>query len=101
MHMGRTRTVTNPNIGSSFDDLLREEGILGEVSSAATVRVLAMQLQTQLEEQGISKAELAGRMGTSRSQVDRLLNGDESGIKLSTLERAAKAVNRSLVLQLI
>lgn len=92
--------MNNPHIGSSFDDLLREEGILGEVSSAAAIRVLAMQLHIQLEERGISKAELAKRMGTSRSQVDRLLNGDESGIKLSTLERAAKAVNRSLVLQL-
>lgn len=92
--------MTNPHIGSSFDDLLREEGILGEVSSAAAVRVLAMQLQMELEEQGVSKTELAKRMGTSRSQVDRLISGDESGIKLSTLERAAKAVNRSLVLQL-
>jgi DNA-binding Xre family transcriptional regulator len=92
--------MNNPHIGSSFDDLLREEGILEEVSSAATIRVLAMQLQIELEKQGVSKTELAKRMGTSRSQVDRLLSGDESGIKLSTLERAAKAVNRSLVLQL-
>jgi len=92
--------MVNPHIGSSFDDLLREEGNLEEVSSAATVKVLAMQLQIELDRQGISKAELARRMGTSRSQVDRLLNGDESGIRLSTLERAAKAVNRSLVLQL-
>ncbi len=92
--------MNNPHIGSSFEDLLREEGILEEVSSAAAVRVIAMQLQIELDRQGISKAELARRMGTSRSQVDRLLNGDESGIKLSTLERAAKAVNRSLVLQL-
>ena len=80
--------------------LLRGEGILEDVSSAVAIRVLVMQLQIQLEEQGISKAELARRLGMSRSQVDRLLSGDESGIKLSTLERAAKAVNRSIVLQL-
>jgi len=92
--------MNNPHIGSSFDDLLRDEGIFEDVSSAAAVRVLAMQLQIELEEQGISRAELARRMGTSRSQVDRLLNGDEAGIRLSTLERAAKAVNRSLLLQL-
>lgn len=92
--------MNNPHIGSSFDDLLREEGIFESVSSAAAVRVLAMQLHVELEKQGMSKTELAKRMGTSRSQVDRLLSGDGSGIKLSTLERAAKAVNRSLVLQL-
>lgn len=39
-------------------------------------------------------------MGISRSQVYRLLNADDEEIKLSTLERAAKAINRSLVLQL-
>lgn len=92
--------MTNVHIGSSFDDFLRDEGIDEEVSAAAAVRVLAWQLRQQINEQGISKAELARRMGTSRSQVDRLLNADDTEIKLSTLERAAKAVNRSLVLHL-
>lgn len=41
--------MTNPNIGSAFDDLLREEGIFEDVSSAAAVRVLAMQLQIEPE----------------------------------------------------
>lgn len=92
--------MTNIYIGSSFDDFLRDEGIDEKVSAAAAVRVLGWQLRQQIEEQGISKAELARRMGTSRSQVDRLLNADDTEIKLSTLERAAKAVNRSLVLHL-
>jgi DNA-binding Xre family transcriptional regulator len=92
--------MTNIHIGSSFDDFLRDEGIHEEASAAAAIRVLSWQLRQQIEEQGISKTELARRMGTSRSQVDRLLNADGAEIKLSTLERAAKAVNRSLVLQL-
>lgn len=92
--------MTNTHIGSSFDDFLRDEGLYEEASATAAIRVLGWQLRQQIEEQGISKAELARRMGTSRSQVDRLLNADSAEIKLSTLERAAKAVNRSLVLQL-
>jgi len=70
--------MTNIHIGSSFDDFLREEGIYEEASATAAVRVLAWQLKQQIEEQGISMAELARRMGTSRSQVDRLLNADDA-----------------------
>lgn len=92
--------MTNVHIGSSFDDFLRDEGLYEEASATAAIRVLSWQLRQQIEEQGISKAEMARRMGTSRSQVDRLLNDDGANIKLSTLERAAKAVNRSLILQL-
>ncbi len=92
--------MTNVHIGSSFDDFLRDEGLYEESSATAAIHVLGWQLRQQIEEQGISKTELARRMGTSRSQVDRLLNADSAEIKLSTLERAAKAVNRSLVLHL-
>lgn len=92
--------MTNIHIGSSFDDFLREDGTYEDASTSAAIRVLSWQLRQQIEEQGIAKAELARRMGTSRSQVDRLLNADNAEIKLSTLERAAKAVNRSLVLHL-
>jgi hypothetical protein len=66
--------MTNVHIGSSFDDFLREEGVYEEASATAAIRVLAWQLKQQIKEQGISKAEL----DTSRSQVDRLLSGDES-----------------------
>lgn len=86
--------------GSSFDDFLQSDGLYEEVSATAAIRVLAWQLRREIESQGITKAELARRMGTSRSQVDRLLNADESGIRLSTLERAARAVNRSLLVEL-
>jgi DNA-binding Xre family transcriptional regulator len=92
--------MTNSHRGSSFDDFLRDEGMYEAASATAAIRVLAWQLKNEIESQGISKAELARRMGTSRSQVDRLLNADESGIKLSTLERAARAVNRSLIVEL-
>ena len=92
--------MTDAHKGSSFDDFLREEGMYEEVSASAAIRVIAWQLKQELETQGISKAELARRMGTSRSQVDRLLAADEAGVKISTLERAARAVNRSLVLEL-
>jgi antitoxin HicB len=92
--------MTREHIGSSFDDFLRDDGLYEGASATAAIRVLAWQLKQALETEGITKAELARRMGTSRSQVDRLLKADGSEVKLSTLERAAKAVNRSLVFEL-
>lgn len=94
-------THTNDHDGTMFDDFLHEEGIYDEVSGLAAARVLAWQLQEQMREQGITKVEMAHRMGTSRSQLDRLLKPDGSGVTLETISRAAKAVNRKLRLELV
>jgi len=64
---------TTGHIGSSFDDFLKEEGLYEEVTASAIKRVLARQLDALMEEQGLTKSELARRMKTSRAQLDRLL----------------------------
>jgi len=50
---------------------------------------------------GISKVEMAARMNTSRSQLDRILNGDDENIGIETIGRAAKAVGKKLVIELV
>lgn len=87
--------------GSTFDDFLREEGIYEEATSIATARVLAWQLRQQMQEQHLTKVEMARRMGTSRSQLDRLLKPDSAGVTLDTIHRAAKAVGRELRVELL
>jgi antitoxin HicB len=94
-------SINHTHVGSSFDDFLREEGLYEEATSIATARVLAWQVQQQMEEQGITKVEMARRMGTSRSQLDRLLKPDSAGVTLDTIHRAAKAVGRELRVELI
>ena len=59
-------------IGSSFDDFLKEEGIYEEVTARAIKRAIARQLDALMEEEGLTKTELAKRMKTSRAQLDRL-----------------------------
>ena len=59
---------------SDFDDFLTEEGFLDEVSARAYKRLLALQLQDIMEAAQLTKTELAERMQTSRSQLDRLLD---------------------------
>ena len=88
-------------IGSSFDDFLKEEGVYAEVSARAIKRVIARQLDSLMQKQGLTKSALAKRMHTSRAQLDRLLDPDNESVTLDTLTRAAKAVGRQLRMELV
>ena len=87
--------------GSDFDDFLAEEGILEEVSARAHKRLLALQLEDAMNELKLTKSELAERMETSRSQVDRLLDPDNVTVTLESLERLARAVGKQLTIGLV
>jgi DNA-binding Xre family transcriptional regulator len=93
--------MSNIHRGSSFEDFLIEAGILEEVNELAARQIIAWRLKDQMETNNISKSELARRMKTSRSQVDRILEGEDPGIRLDTLERAAKAVGCELRVELL
>jgi antitoxin HicB len=88
-------------IGSSFDEFLKEEGIYEEVTARAIKRVIARQLGTLMQNQGLTKSTLAKRMKTSRAQLDRLLDPDNESVTLDTLTRAAQAVGRHLRMELV
>jgi antitoxin HicB len=92
--------TANPHFGSSFEDFLKEEGIYEEVTNHAIKRVLAWQIEQAMKAEGISKAEMARRMQTSRTQLDRLLDPDNDKVQLDTVQRAAAAVGRKLKLEL-
>ena len=46
-------------VGSSFDDFLKDEGILEEVTELAVKRVLAYQLAEEMKARKITRAALA------------------------------------------
>lgn len=88
-------------VGSSFDDFLKEEGLLEEVTAGAVKKVLALQLRQAMKEQRITKVAMARRMRTSRSQLDRLLDPANSRVQLDTLYKAASAVGHMVRLELV
>jgi antitoxin HicB len=92
--------TTNEHFGSSFDDWLKEQGIYEEVTTHAIKRVLAWQIEQAMKAQKISKAEMARRMHTSRTQLDRLLDPNNDKVQLDTVQRAAAAVGRTLKFEL-
>jgi len=87
--------------GSTFDSFLEEEGILDEVETAAIKRVIACQLAEAMKAGKISKKTMAVRMGTSRSQLDRLLDPENSSVHLQTIARAARAVGKRLRMEMV
>ena len=86
----------NKHRGSSFDDYLREEGVYEEVHSASIKRVLARLLVESMAREGVTKPEMARRMGTSRSQLDRVLDPKYVTIQLDTLMKAARALGQNV-----
>jgi antitoxin HicB len=93
--------MNRAHIGSSLDSLLEEEGILEEVTERALLRVVAWQIEQQMKEQNITQAEMARRMHTSRNQVKRIIGAEDQDVRMSTLQRAARALDRELVVQLV
>jgi DNA-binding Xre family transcriptional regulator len=91
----------NKHIGSNFDDFLAEESLLNDTEAVALKRVIAFQLEQEMTRFGLSKTELANRMHTSRSAVDRLLDPENHAVTLRTLERAAGVLGKRLKLELI
>ena len=88
------------NIGSDFDRFLEEEDLLQEVTAVAVKRYIAFQLAEEMSERNLSKAEMARRMETSRSALDRLLDPENSSVTLQTLQSAVKALGGRLKIEL-
>lgn len=90
----------NPRVGSTLESLLRKDGTYEDTKTHAIKAVLAYKLEQAMKAQNLSKARMAERMATSRSQLDRLLDPENEGVTLHTLKCAAAAVGMRLELEL-
>lgn len=80
---------------------LDERGLLERVSIAAEKRAIARQLSAEMKAHSLSKSEMASRMGTSRAQLDRVLNPTSQNVTIETLARAAAVLGRRFHMELI
>ena len=92
--------MSKKHIGSSFEDFLNEDGAYEEITTRAIKRVLAWQIAESMKAQGFSKLEMARRMRTSRSQLDRFLDPDNDKVLLETVQRAASAIGKRIFISL-
>ena len=73
----------------------------GKVKEHAIKEMVADQLAAVMKEQGLTKSQMAGRMKTSRRQLDRIFDPSIPSVTLDTLRRAANALGRSLRIELV
>jgi antitoxin HicB len=94
-------TNNNPHLGSSFDGFLDEENLLVEANEIAIKRVIAWQLQQEIESKHMTKTDVAKAMGTSRAAVDRLLDPNNTSVTLNTLSKAARILGKKIEIDLV
>ena len=86
---------------TTLDDFLDSEGTREAFQAVAIKEVLSWQIMEAMKAQGLSRKRLAERMGTSRSQVSRLLDPKDGNVTLMTLQRAAELLGRKVRLELV
>ena len=91
----------NAHIGSTFEKLLEQDGTREEVYAEAVKRVVALQLRQAMKRTGMSVSEMARRMTTSRSQVERVISEKSESVTVTTLAKAARAVGYDLDIKLV
>jgi DNA-binding phage protein len=99
--MNTRNKATFDHSGSTFDSFLEEEGILDEVDAVAIKRVIAWQLSEAMKAGHVTKRAMAERIGTSRSQLDRLLDPENGAVHLQTITKAARAVGKRLRIEMV
>ena len=97
----KSKVVARPHVSAeTFDEFLEEEGLLEEAGAGALKEIIADQIALAMRQHKITKSVMASRMGTSRRQVDRLLDPNNPSVTLLTLRRAASAVGKRLYVEL-
>lgn len=89
------------SVGGTLEDFLDALGEKEDVYGEAIKRVLTWQIEAARKMQSITKSEMATRMGTSRTQVERVLDPRNVAVSLDTLDRAARSVGKRLKVELI
>jgi predicted XRE-type DNA-binding protein len=92
--------MKHKNIGASFDSFLDDEGIRERVEDIAIKRVVAFQIKAEMEKKQLTRTELAKKMHTSRSSINRLLDPEDEAITFKTLKKAASVLGKKLIIQL-
>lgn len=92
--------MSKRNIGSDFDSFLKDEGLLEDTTAVAVKRYIAYRLIEKMGQARLSKSEMARRMDTSRSALDRLLDPDNPSVTLQTLQSAVQALGGRLKVEL-
>lgn len=86
----------NPHIGSTLESWLKEEGIFEETQALAVKKLIAYRILDILEEENITQADLAKKLGTSPAAISRLLNPKNLSLTLLTLLKVTQVLGKKI-----
>ncbi len=92
--------MTNKHIGSTLTSFLEGEGVRTEVDLRAKKKVLVDEMRATMKRSSVTRSELATRMKTSRTAVNRLLDPADIGVTFLTLAKASGALDLDLQISL-
>lgn len=86
----------NADQSIDMDTFFRELGVTTSTYSKAIKNAYVHILEAEMKKKGITKSELARRMDTSRSMLDRLFKPHNDNVTLKTLVSAGLAIGKHI-----
>ena len=86
---------------TTLNELLIEDGVFDELNAIVAKERLVWLLEKEMKKKRLTKMKMAEVMKTSRAQLDRVLDPKSGNVTLSTLQKAANAVGKSLRVELV
>ena len=83
----------------SFSDLIQEAKSRDDYWIEDAILQFTMRLHEQMQKQGISKTELASRIGTSQPYITRIRKGRDN-LTIATMVKLARAVGLKVQISL-
>lgn len=74
--------------------------VVAPAQGGAAKQMIAYQIAREMAHQQISRVEMAARMGTSRAQLNRLLDPDNPSVTLQSVEKAAAVLGLTLIIKI-
>jgi predicted XRE-type DNA-binding protein len=99
--MATTKTPRSTEGFPTLDDFLDAEGNREAFQAVAIKEGLAWQIAQAMKTQNLSRKGLAERMGTSGSQISRMLDPNDGNVTLLTLQRAAEMIGHKVRLEVV
>ena len=93
--------AVSKHTGTTLDSMFEETGELDEVNLRAQKRGVVDAVRARMERLSVSKAALARKMQTSRSQVERLLDPNDISLTLATLAKASAALGMKVEVSVV
>lgn len=97
---GKAGNVVDP-AGGSLESFFDGTGDRDEVYGAAIKAVISWQMEECRKEKHVTKSAMATKMGTSRTQVERVLDPTNVAVSLGMLAKAAHSLGKRLNVELV